>query len=251
MAPPVPETKRDREAVARAIATSSLFRPLEADVVQRLAAQASIVRLELGERLWARGALSEHFHIVLRGVLGLQRTVAGGERTLVALFGPGEAASVPATLERDLFRADAYAVTHLAEVLRVRAEPVLELLARDARLAASVNRALLDHCRLMHTKIDILAAGSVQKRLAAFLLELIERFGDEHDDGTTHVPLRLSRAQLAAYVGARVETTIRILSSWQKASILETTRAGFEIASVDALRAILEEGASPTQAAEP
>lgn len=236
------ETKRDREAVTRAVATSNLFRSLSPQDVQRLASQASIIRLELGERLWARGSISEHFHVVLRGVLGLQRTVAGGERTLVALFGPGEAASIPATLDHDPFRADSYAVTPIVEVLRVRAEPVLGLLAKEPQLAIAIQHALLEHCRLMHAKIDILGAGAVPKRLAAFLLDLAERFGDEHADGTTRIPLRLSRSELAAYIGARVETTIRTISRWQKDKLIETTRAGFEIPSIDALRAVLDGG---------
>lgn len=177
---------------------------------------------------------------MLRGVLELQRVVAGGETTLVALFGAGESPAIPVTLERRPFIADSFAATPVLEILRVRAEPILEALPHDVRLANTMNRALLDHCRLTHSKIDVLAAGSVPKRLAAFLLDMSDRFGDEQDDGTTHIPLHLSRHQLATYVGARVETTIRVMSSWQKQGIVETTRGGFDIPDVERLRGVLE-----------
>ena len=240
MAAGIHEVKRDRDALARAIATSGLFRGLDPEFIQRLVPHASIHRLEHGERFWSKGATAEHFHVVLRGVLELQRVVAGGETTLVAFFGPGESPAIPVTLERRPFIADSYAATHVLEILRVRAEPILEALPHDVRLANTMNRALLDHCRLTHSKIDVLAAGSVPKRLAAFLLDMSERFGDEQDDGTTHIPLHLSRHQLATYVGARVETTIRVMSSWQKQGIVETTRGGFDIPDVERLRGVLE-----------
>lgn len=234
------ELRRDRESLTRAIATSRLFRGLDPDFVQRLVPHASYHRLEHGERFWTKGSMAEHFHVVLRGVLELQRVVAGGETTLIAFFGPGESPAIPVTLERKTFIADSYAATPVLEILRVRAEPILEALPHDARLANTMNRALLDHCRLTHSKIDVLAAGPVPKRLAAFLLDTADRFGDEQDDGVTRIPFHLSRQQLATYVGARVETTIRVMSAWQKQGLVETTKEGFDIPSVERLRAILE-----------
>ena len=245
------EVRRDRESLVRAIGTSGLFRGLDGELIQRLVPHTSIHHLEHGERFWTKGVTAEHFHVVLRGVLELQRVVAGGETTLVAFFGPGESPAIPVTLERRPFIADSYAATPVLEILRVRAAPILEALPHDAALANTMNRALLDHCRLTHSKIDVLAAGSVPRRLAAFLLDMADRFGDEHDDGTTHIPLHLSRHQLATYVGARVETTIRVMSSWQKQGLVRTTRTGFDIPLPERLRSILEESDTPSLGLDP
>lgn len=234
--------RRDRDVVTRALAVSRLFRGLEPQVMQGLVPHADVVELRHGARLWACGVSAEHFHVVLRGVLELQRGIANGDTTLIALFGPGESPAVPVTLERRRFLADAYAATAIVEVLRVRAEPVLAMAATDARLANAINRALLDHCRLTHAKIDVLAAGAVPRRLAVCLLDLAERLGDEQSDGTTRIPLYLSRQQLATYVGARVETTIRTMSLWQKQGLVHSDKEGFSVPSVPRLRAILEGG---------
>ena len=106
------------------------------------------------------------------------------------------------------------------------------------RLSAAMTRALLDHCALLHAKIDVLVAGTVPRRIAAFMLDLAERFGDEGLDGTTFVPLALSRAKYATYVAARVETVIRACSAWQKDGLLSTAKDGFTIRSLDELRSI-------------
>lgn len=237
-----------RESLLRTLSTSRLFRGLDPAFLATLEPHASVVRLGQGETLWHRGTPAEHFHVVLRGVLELQRAATGPESTLIALFGPGESPAIPVTLERRGFIADAFAATPAVEVLRVRAEPILEAMPEDARLAMAMNRALLDHCALLHSKIDVLAAGAVPRRVAAFMLDLAERFGDEGLDGRTYVPLALSRAHVATYVGARVETVIRVFSQWQREGLVSTTKDGFVIQSLDALRSLLG-GSAPSEAA--
>lgn len=233
------DTHAPRETLLRTLSTSRLFRGLDRSFLESLVPSASIYRLAQGDFLWRRGTNAEHFHVVLRGVLELQRVASGSESTLVALFGPGESPAIPVTLERRPFIADARATTESLEVLRVRAEPVLAALPQDAALGVAMTRALLDHCKLIHSKIDVLVAGTVQRRLAAFMLDLAERFGDEGLDGTTFVPLALSRAQYATYVDARVETVIRVCSAWQKAGLVTSAKDGFTVHSLDGLRAVL------------
>jgi CRP/FNR family transcriptional regulator len=45
----------------------------------------------------------------------------------------------------------------------------------------------------------------------------------------TFVPLRLSRGDLADMVGCRVETTIRVMTRWQREGVVETQREGLVI----------------------
>lgn len=227
-----------RDELARLIARARLFRGLDPALVRELAAHASLHRLSQGEHLWREGQRAEHFHVVLRGVIELQRVVAGADTSLVAFFGPGESPAIPVALERGTYVATSYAATPTVEVLRVRAEPILDALPREPALAIAMNRALLDHCRLLHAKIDVLASGTVPRRLAALLVGLADRFGDEMEDGSTWIPLPLSRSQIATYVGARVETVIRCCTGWERAGILEKNAAGFSIPCVTALCAI-------------
>ena len=59
--------------------------------------------------------------------------------------------------------------------------------------------------------------------------------------GKHAIPLQLSRQQLASYVCARVETTIRVMSAWHKQGLVETHKDGFVIPAIDALREVLRE----------
>lgn len=242
------DTHASRDVLLKALSTSRLFRGLDRAFIETLVPSASIYRLAQGDCLWRRGGRAEHFHTVLRGILDLQRAPTGGESTLIALFGPGESPGIPVTLEQRAFIADARATTPVVEVLRVRAEPILAALPKDPALSAAMVRAVLDHCALIHSKVDVLVAGTISRRVASFMLNLADRFGDEALDGTTFVPLALSRAQYATYVGARVETVIRVCSAWQKEGLLTTQKDGFTIRSLDELRAVLAAPKSPSDA---
>ena len=66
-------------------------------------------------------------------------------------------------------------------------------------------------------------------------MELGERFGDELEDGSTLIPLRLTRAELAALVGTTVETTIRTLSRWTREGLVSTGDSGLTLHDAVAL----------------
>src|SRR5437879_10896625 len=80
-----------------------------------------------------------------------------------------------------------------------------------------------------------LFTASAEERLATTLMELGERFGDEMEDGTTLIPLRLTRAELAALVGTTVETTIRTLSRWSREGLVSTVDGGLAVHDPTAL----------------
>src|SRR5438270_366524 len=52
----------------------------------------------------------------------------------------------------------------------------------------------------------------------------------------TFIPLALSRQELADLLGTTLETTIRLMSRWQKDQLILTERDGFAIPDVQALR---------------
>jgi CRP/FNR family transcriptional regulator len=144
-----------------------------------------------------------------------------------------------AALSTKPYPADAVAVSDVVEVLRVDALTVRDAMASHPGLSAALNASLIQHSQALQEKIRIMAAGAVPKRLATLLLHLASRFGDEMEDGVTHIPLALSRAECARLVGATVETTIRTFSKWQKEELVATTDRGFVLRDVEKLGAIL------------
>ncbi|MCA9615738.1 MAG: Crp/Fnr family transcriptional regulator [Myxococcales bacterium] len=213
-----------------------LFRELDERELREVLPFCSMVGLSRGEHLWRSGDEARSFHVLVRGLVELRRASGSYDATSMAFFGPTECPAVPVVLGLRSYGADAVVVSDDAWVLSVRAEPILARMPRDARLAMAVNRALLAQMRLLHGKIDVMTAGTVPQRLALFLLNLADRFGDELESGETVIPFALSRQQVATYVNARVETVIRALSVWRKSGLVELRRDQIVLPDPEALR---------------
>lgn len=236
----VDHTHSESELLGKRLTACRLLRGVDPAFVATLSKVSSIARFKQGDRIWAHSDRARFFHQVLSGVMELRRATAAHEATLVALFGPGECPGVPVALEQSQLVASAYASTATVEILRIPVEPVIARLETDIVLARSIHRALLDHCRLLHSKIDVLTAGPVHQRVAVFFLNLNDRFGDEREDGTHLIPFGLSRQLVASYVNARVETVIRTITSWRREGLVHMEREHVVIDQIAALRLLAE-----------
>lgn len=213
--------------VERILRSSRLFGALDPTLFKASADGAVRVRLARGEALWRAGDAATSFTIICSGLVKIVRPTPDAGEAIVGLFGPRETIGDSAVLERGTYPADAITSSERCEICRVDAAPVLAAMNQRPEVARSLNQALLEHTRALQEKIRIMSAGSVTRRLATLLLHLADRFGDELGDGTTLIPVDLSRAELASLIGARPETTIRTLSRWRKAGDVVPAAEGF------------------------
>jgi CRP-like cAMP-binding protein len=189
-----------------------------------------------GQSLSQEGEPSESLLLVLRGLVKLTGNLADGSDTMLGVVGPRECVGLVTVLAGARLDATAVALTPEVEVVAIPAPVLLQSMRADTGLALAVSRSLTQQAEILRTKIDVMSAGQVPQRLAALFLNLADRFGDDLEDDSLVVPVVLSRGELSSLIGARVETTIRVLSSWHKAGLVMTTREGFVIPD----RAVLE-----------
>lgn len=226
--------------VERILRGSRLFGALDPGLFKASAEGAVRVTLGRGEAVWHAGDAATSFTLICSGLVKIVRPTPDAGEAIVGLFGPRESIGDSAVLERGTYPADAITSSERAEICRVDAAPVLAAMGQRPEVGRSLNHALLEHTRALQEKIRIMSAGSVTRRLATLLLHLADRFGDELGDGTTLIPVDLSRAELASLIGARPETTIRTLSRWRKAGDVVPAAEGFLVPD----RARLEREAS-------
>jgi CRP-like cAMP-binding protein len=213
----------------RVLQISQLFSALDAELVASLARASLRKSYARGEYLWRAKNQATQFTIIASGLVKISRTGADGSEAIIALFGPRESIGDIAVLRSKPYPADAIAVSDSVEVLRIDAPVVQAAMASHPSLLAAMNASLIEHTQALQEKIRIMSAGTVPKRLATLLLHLASRFGDELQDGTTFIPLVLSRSECARLIGATVETTIRTFSRWQREALVETTPEGFAL----------------------
>ena len=231
----------------RRLRAAGPFRNLDTAWIERIAANSVFRRLDAGEYVWRRGDTAQSVIVVEAGLVAVQRNSLDGESVLVALFGPGDTLCIVPALQRIPFPADAVAVTEPVEILVIAAAPILGAVDREPKLAAVLNRALLEHTSSLRSKIEIISAGTVPRRVAALLLYLAERFGRNAGDGVVQIGPAPTREQIGQLVNARTETVIRVMSRWSKANWIRGTAPALQLLRTDMLQRIVDGPAGTRQ----
>lgn len=247
-----PRARVDPSPLARLEATlrrNPVLTSLGADTVRDAALSASRARFDRGDRIWRAGDTATRFQVVVSGIVKLVAPGPGQRPTILDVFGPGEAIGHWAAFDGSPYIGDALALTERVETLLVPATVIHHAVRARPECALAMTHAVLSHARALRAKIAVMCAGTVQQRLAAMLLDLRSRFGDELDDGGVMVPVPLSRHDLALCVGATIETVIRAMSRWQKEGVLETQPWGFVLRDVATLEGQLDGSALREEAA--
>lgn len=223
------------------------FSKFDRDRLTVLADAATSSTLRRGEILWRAGDVLTHLVVVQKGLVKLVRNASRG-RAICGLFGAAEAIDDLALVRGAPVATDAIAVSETVGIISVPREHVMRAFESEPRLFLSLIGSVEHKMETLFDKIDVLSAGNVEARLATLLLKLNDRFGDDFDDGTSEIPVALSRRDLAELVATSFETAIRIMSRWEREGLLETTRRGFTLRNVSRLGALC--GATPALAAE-
>jgi CRP/FNR family transcriptional regulator len=202
----------------------------------QLAAVATTRTLDRGQRLWRGGDLPACFTVIHGGLLKIVRLMPSGREGIIGVFGPRESIGEVALVRGTPYPADAVVCSDTATVVQIPRESFNAWTQSSPATATRMAEVLADRLHAMHARVEILSAGSVESRLAALLLDLAERFGDELEDGSTLVPIALSRQELASLVSTSLETAIRVMSRWQKGDAVDTRADGFVLKDTALLR---------------
>jgi CRP/FNR family transcriptional regulator len=176
--------------------------------------------------------------VIRNGLVKILRVGANGRVAICGLFGAPESLGDVMLLRATPYPASAVVATENASIVSIPRELVLECLANYPELGVSIACSVHRKLASLHDKIEILSAGAVDARLATALLKLHEEFGDELADGTSFIPVALSRRELAELVSTAFETAIRTMSRWEHSGVLSTTDHGFILHDISALRAV-------------
>ncbi len=214
-----------------------LFRRLAAADRARLAAVSVLRRFDRGAALFGEGDPSDAFFTVVEGRVKVFRTTPEGKDLILELFGAGDPIGAVAVYEERPYPASAVALEDTTCLLIPRAH-FFRLLEEHPTLVRGLLLALTWRLVELTDRLAELTGGKMEPRFARLFLKLAEDEGRATGDGAVHIPVALSRQELADLAGTTIETTIRILSRWGKAGVVETTTDGFVIRDRSALETL-------------
>jgi len=182
-----------------------------------------------GEHLYLEGDPSQFMWFVKSGRVQAAKTLPTGQSLMVCRVEEGEMFGMCCDFGGKLYQCQATAATEVT-VVKIPIRKFMTLLERQP----SVSRHLMESlAKRLSTAQDMrsLAQEPVEKRIATMLIALQIEHG---------VSLPFTRREIAEMVGTTVETSIRVLSGFEKQGMINSTRGKIAIQDLHRLQALVE-----------
>lgn len=206
--------------------------PVHADRVE-----FAVRRLQPGDTLCRAGDAFDALYVVRSGFLKTVSLDGSGNEQVLAFPMRGDAIGVDG-FDRGYYTTDAIALDSCHVVI-----VPFQRIARLAHLVPGIERliyAIFNH-ELVHRQnmVRLLGMLNAEARVAAFLLDLSERFGRLGCSKSSFM-LRMTRQELGSYLGIKLETVSRALSAFAASGLMDVSRRELVLNDVEGLRRKIE-----------
>ena len=181
------------------------------------------VRRAAGQAIFLEGDEATHVYTLTSGALRLSKLLADGRRQIAGFLFPGDFLGI--TMEDEhAFTAEAIVDSTLCQFPRARFDGFVDSHPHLERRLYAVAAHELAAAR---NQLVLLGRKTATERVVSFLLMLDERARDgcrKHGgEPNEDIDLPMSRADIADYLGLRIETISRELSSLKAARLIRLT----------------------------
>ncbi|WP_370046133.1 Crp/Fnr family transcriptional regulator [Salipiger sp.] len=198
------------------------FSRLSRSQIREILDQASSRRYREGAAIFREGHDADRFFLLLDGYLRVIRTTPGGEQIIVLHISPGQLFGIAPALQRDTFPATSVAAAEsIALSWPVRLWP--EFTAKYDGFATESYKTLGTRLGQIQETLTEMATQAVEKRVAAAVLRMVNQSGRKTDRGI-EIAFPVTRQNISDMTGTTLHTVSRLLSAWEKAGMVESTR---------------------------
>lgn len=216
-----------------ALKRSSVFGRLSGEDRARLAAAAQLRSFDKGAHLFSEGDPSDFLFVIVSGRVKISKVTARGSDVILEMFGPGDPVGAVAVYESRAYPASGIALEPTTAMLVPR-QTFFALLETHPTMVRGLLVGLTRRLMELTNRLTELSGGRLEARLARLFIKLTDDLGQKRPDGV-FIPLPLSRQEIADIIGTTIETSIRMMSRWNKEEIVRTEKDGFVILDRSAL----------------
>jgi CRP/FNR family transcriptional regulator, cyclic AMP receptor protein len=225
---------------ADCIADHELFEGLPAAALADLGGRFTHLSFRKGELIYSPYDRGEAMYLVADGRVRLYRSASDGRQLTLAMMDEGMAFGQLAALDTPTH--DAYAEAMSECVLQVvRVADLERAVAEHPRMAVNLLRTLVQRLHEAEDQIESLAFRGVPARLAAKLLELMERYGRVTRDGI-RIDERFTHMQLAEMIGTSRETLTKVINELRDVGLIDIRERMIWVLDVPGLERLKQTG---------
>jgi CRP/FNR family transcriptional regulator, cyclic AMP receptor protein len=212
----------------------SLLDLLEEDDRRELDARAGRRRFKTGSTLTHEGAPGSEVFVVLSGRVKVTVTTPEGREIVLQFCGPGELVGEFSVIDRGSRSGTAEALEPV-EALAISAAEFRALIDKRPGFAVALLRNLVRRFRDSDRMRVEFAAAQTLGRVAARLVELVDRHGEPFDGGIA-ITLPLSQEELAGWTGSSREAVAKALHTLRDLGYIRTERRRIIVLDHEELR---------------
>jgi CRP-like cAMP-binding protein len=186
--------------------------------------------------IFTEGDLPEWFYIVSKGKVKITKLSQEGKEIILEVISPTDIFGGVAVLRNFPYPANAVAMED-SEILKISRKNLMRLVDRFPNLMYCIALQLGDRMKSSYDSLKNIALERVEARIAALLLKLANKVGEETKEGLL-IDMRLTKQDVADMVGTTVETSIRTFSKFKKQGLLTDANGKIIIKDRDGLMAL-------------
>lgn len=201
---------------------STLCRNMERQVATRMAQQGALLKVQADHVIFHEGDDADSVFEIVKGMVKLYKLLPDGRRQITGFASAGDLMG----LAHDaIFVHTAEAVTEMVvfRIPKVRFERFVD---EVPGLARSLLSAAQDELHMAHDQLLLLGRKTATERIASFLLNMVERYGEDSDGSKMVLPVPMRRCDIADYLGLTIETVSRGLSKLKKDGVVKDLNGG-------------------------
>jgi CRP/FNR family cyclic AMP-dependent transcriptional regulator len=203
--------------------------------------EATALESRAVRRTYPRGHALFHEHgapdrvlVLVSGFVKLSRLSDDGREVILAIRGPGDLLGEQSAIDGRPRSATATALDE-ATAFVLASSDFVGLLEREPRVALVVLKMLSSRLREADLGRVELSLQDATARVAARILELSRRFGDDADAGV-EINLPISQEELAGWTGCSRDSVVKALQSMRGLGWIETGRRRITVLDLEQLR---------------
>ncbi len=172
-----------------------------------------------GEIIFHEDKLPLGVFCVESGKVKLTKYTSEGKIYIARIASAGDFLGYRAFLTQEPYAATAE-VLEPARISFIPREPFMRALREDPSFAMQLMELLGSDLKSAENRARDLAYKSVPERLAEMLLTLKESYGEPTPEGDIRLKIKLSREEMASFLGTTVETTVRNLTRFRQSELI-------------------------------
>jgi CRP/FNR family transcriptional regulator, cyclic AMP receptor protein len=190
-------------------------------------------RFRAGQVLMFEGQVGEEIMILRHGRVKVSYTTTGGQEVVLRFCGPGDLLGEWSAID-DLPRSSTVEALEPVEAMAMSANEFRAVVGSRPGVAVALLRMTLRRFRDADRKRIEFAASHTLGRVAARIVELVERYGEPTDAGVA-IDLHISQEELAGWTGSSREAVAKALHTLRELGLVETERRRITVLDVDGL----------------